>query len=398
MGSRVVITGLGPVTSIGIGSQQFNESLYLGRSGVHKATTATVQDFPVKHAGEVTQFDHQAFSRDAPMGRCAAMAMRGTQLAIEDANLTSSPDWPDHAAVCIGTTDGEAFDTDLMLSAWISSGVENMDSALVRRALAESLAPTLARQLKVRFAGSAIATACAAGNYALGYAFDLLSLGEVSVVIAGGAEAIARKSFAGFHRLGAIAQEKCQPFSVDRTGMIPAEAAGVVVMETLEHARARGARIYAEVLGYGLSCDAKHPTSPDAESIATCIRRAHRRAGIEARQVDYICAHGTGTRINDIVEAAAIRAVFEDTRPYVTSIKSILGHTMGAASALGVISSVLSITHDYIPATINCRALDVECDINCVMNEALPMKVNIVQNHGFAFGGNNAVMILGRID
>jgi 3-oxoacyl-[acyl-carrier-protein] synthase II len=281
---------------------------------------------------------------------------------------------------------------------WVRAGAAEVPSELVRRSAAEGLAASMARELELGGEAVALATACAAGNYAIGNAFDLIAGGDADVVITGGAEAMARKSYAGFHRLGAIAEFSCQPFDVSRKGMIPAEGAGMLVLESLDHALARGARIHAEILGYGLSCDAKHPTSPDADSIATCIRRAHRNARIAPAQVDYICAHGTGTKVNDVNEAAAIKAVFGNSPPPASSIKSMLGHTMGAASALGVIASVLAICNGYLPPTINCNTPDPECAIDCVPRAFRPATVRIAQNHGFAFGGNNAVVICGAFE
>ncbi len=241
-----------------------------------------------------------------------------------------------------------------------------------------------------------VSTACSAGNYAIGYGYDLIQTGEADFMFCGGADSVSRWVHAGFSRLGAIAPGKCQPFDRNRQGILTGEGAGMVVLESLDGARARGARIYAEVLGYGLNCDANHMVAPDASSIAACIRRAHENAGIRPEHVEYICAHGTGTKTNDAVETVAIREVFGERLPVISSIKSMLGHTMGAASAMGAIACALAIAQGFIPPTINFEEADPECAIDCVANQAREAHLNVVQNNGFAFGGNNAITILGN--
>jgi 3-oxoacyl-[acyl-carrier-protein] synthase II len=189
----------------------------------------------------------------------------------------------------------------------------------------------------------------------------------------------------------------CQPFDQDRKGILTGEGAGILVMESLASARARGARIYAEVLGYGLTCDALHPVAPDRDSLARCIGLAHRNAGIEPGEVDFISAHGTGTKANDVTEVGAIRQVFE-VPPPVISIKSMIGHSMGAASALASAACALAIDEGFIPPTINHNQTDPDCgpDLDCVPNQAREAELNVVQNNALAFAGNNAVLILGR--
>ncbi len=213
--------------------------------------------------------------------------------------------------------------------------------------------------------------------------------------LCGGADAVCRKTFTGFYRLGTIAPEVCQPFERDRKGILTGEGAGILVMESLDSALARGARIYAEVLGYGLNCDANHPVAPDRDSLARCIELAHRNAGVKPEDVDFISAHGTGTKANDVTESGAIRQVF-DTPPPTISIKGMLGHTMGAASALASAACALAIKEGFIPPTINHVETDPECGVDCVPNVAREAQLEVVQNNALAFAGNNAVLILGR--
>ncbi|WP_203935344.1 beta-ketoacyl-[acyl-carrier-protein] synthase family protein, partial [Virgisporangium ochraceum] len=240
-----------------------------------------------------------------------------------------------------------------------------------------------------------IPTACAAGNYAIGYGFDAVRSGEVDFALCGGADAMCRKTFAGFYRLGTIAPDLVRPFDADRKGILTGEGAGVLVLESLGSALARGARIYAEVLGYGLNCDAYHQVAPNQTSVARCMELALDNAGVKPQEVDLISAHGTGTRANDVTESRAIREVFGDDAPRTVSLKSMLGHTMGAASALAAIGCALAIGQGFIPPTINHRDTDPECDIDCVPNHAVDADLRVVQNNGLAFGGNNAVVILG---
>jgi 3-oxoacyl-[acyl-carrier-protein] synthase II len=239
-------------------------------------------------------------------------------------------------------------------------------------------------------------TACAAGNYAIGYGFDLIVLEKADLVIAGGSDAFSKVAFTGFNQFSAVAPEKCRPFDKNRKGMMVAEGAGILVLESLEHALKRKANIYAEVAGYGLSCDANHMTLPLVDGVSDCMRKAMRNAGITGKEIDYISAHGTGTIANDRSECAAIKGVFGDDSKKIpiSSIKSMLGHTMGAASALEAVSCALSIKYGTIPPTINFETLDPECDIDCVPNEARKHSVNIALNNSYAFGGNNASLVL----
>jgi 3-oxoacyl-[acyl-carrier-protein] synthase II len=214
-------------------------------------------------------------------------------------------------------------------------------------------------------------------------------------MLAGASDGISRIEYTGFNQFSAVAPEKCQPFDKNRKGMIPGEAAGILVLESLEHAVKRKAHIYAEIAGYGLSCDANHMTLAAVEGIASCMKKALREAGITREKVDYISAHGTGTPANDRAESAAIKEVFGDRYKSipVSSIKSMLGHTMGAASALEAVTCALVVQNDIIPPTINYETPDSECDIDCVPNHPRNHVVNIALNNSYAFGGNNASQV-----
>jgi 3-oxoacyl-[acyl-carrier-protein] synthase II len=271
-----------------------------------------------------------------------------------------------------------------------------VDGAVFRQAPASRLAAAVSTELGFRGESITLATACSASNYALGYGHDLIATGEADVVVAGGADSVCRWAHAGFFRLGALTAEACSPFDRERSGILTGEGGAALVLESEAHARARGARVYAELRGYATNCDAHHMVAPDADTIADCMRMAHHSAGVEPGEVDYISAHGTGTPANDSVEVRAIHEVFGQSPPPVSSIKSMLGHTMGAASGFGAIASALALAEGFLPPTINWRTPDPELGgIDPVPNRARESTVRIVQNDGFAFGGNNAITVFG---
>lgn len=282
--------------------------------------------------------------------------------------------------------------------AWLGSGARHVPASLILRYPGYAISANVAKQFDVRGPVLMIPTACAAGNYALAYAFDLLRLGKADVMLAGGAEPFSRIVFTGFNRLFAVAPERCQPFDRHRKGMLVGEGAGVLVLERLEDAAARRAKTYAEILGYGMSCDAHHMTIPHVDGVKQVMERALADAGLQPSDVDYINAHGTGTPANDRTECAAIRAVFgahADRMP-VSSIKSMIGHAMGAASALEAIACALAVQHDRLPPTINFETPDPECPIDCVPNVSRRHRVRVALNNSFAFGGNNACVVFGK--
>jgi 3-oxoacyl-[acyl-carrier-protein] synthase II len=231
---------------------------------------------------------------------------------------------------------------------------------------------------------------------------EYLRAGAADVMLAGGSDSFSRITYTGFARLGAIAPERCQPFDLNRKGMVPGEGAAVLVLEPADRAERRGARIYAELVGYGLSCDAHHMTAshPEGEGAARAMRAALADAGLNPEDVDYISAHGTGTPTNDRLETFSIKRVFGDGAPRVpiSSAKSMLGHTMGAASAIETAICALAIERSRIPPTINYETKDPDCDLDYVPNHARDLRVNVAMNNAYAFGGNNASLILKRYE
>ncbi|MFI1866460.1 beta-ketoacyl-[acyl-carrier-protein] synthase family protein [Streptomyces jumonjinensis] len=398
---RVAVTGLGAVSSVGIGVEAFTEAIREGRSGVSPIASFDSTGFRHTQAGEVHDFRPQDHLERLPAekwGRSAQFAASAARLAVRDADWDPEALSAARAGSAMGTTNGEAVAFQELTEQWLAQGIGEIDGALAAQASADRIAAAVNTELRLHGEAQTFGTACSASNYAIGYGFDLIRSGAADVMIAGGADAVNRATHAGFHRLGAIAPDLCRPFDEDRGGIMTAEGGAALVLESWDSAVSRGARIYAEVLGYGITCDAKHPTQPDRDGIAECIRLAHQDAGVKPEEVDYVCAHGTGTAANDSTEIAAVRAVFGDRIPPISSIKSMLGHTMGAASGFGALACCMALWEGFLPPTATVRSVDPALgpDLDCVPGRARPARPRIVENHGFAFGGNNAIVMLGR--
>lgn len=388
---RVVITGVGPVSPIGIGREEYCKSLLSGVSGA-----AEIESF------DTTGFDHSIACEvknlpgDEHVGRASQFALKAAQLAIEDAGISIDYIRGVPTAIYMGTTDGESQILDVFSSNFLHN--ETPDKRKALGAFPFNLSQTIARAFDLYDVElMTIATACSAGNYSIGAGYDAIRAGDADIALAGGADAVCRKAFTGFYRLGTVAPERCQPFDLNRKGILTAEGAGVVIMESLEHALDRGAHIYGEVAGYALSCDAHHAVAPDIDGVAACVDKALRLSDTSGGDVDLISAHGTGTRSNDVTECSALRKVFEDDIPPVISMKSMLGHTMGASSALAAIGCLLAMEKQMIPPTINFQTADPDCAVDCVPNKSVAADLNTVMNDGLAFGGNSAVVVLKRI-
>ena len=395
---RVVVTGLGIVSSIGTGRHAFWKAALSGKSGISRVASFDTREFRCHYAGEINDFDPEEFiaKRKARfIGRTSQLAIAAAALALEDAGASLNNGSRERTGVFIGTTMGEK-PMEESIDTWIRDGAGSMSRAKVLQSPANNIPVNIAIHFKVRGPNYLIPTACAAGNYAIGYGSDLIRKGEIDCAITGGADAFSRIAFSGFHRLYAMSPEKCQPFDRNRKGMMVGEGAAILFLESLESALGRGADIYAEIAGYGISCDAYHMTASQPDGIAKAIRKALKEADITEDEVDYICAHGTGTPGNDKNECAAIRKVFKNnyrTIP-VSSVKSMLGHPMGAASAIEALTCCLAVKENIIPPTINFETPDPQCDIDCVPNRARTRRVNIALNNGFAFGGNNSCLVL----
>ncbi len=399
---RIVVTGMGAVSSIGTGRDSFWSSLLAGRSGVSEIEGLDLSGLRTTRGGQIKDFnaaDYFAPDQRESFGRTSQLAIAGAKLALADASL-GMHDLSD-AKVCtiMGTTNGEAQVLESIQDLWLEKGEDQIPPREILKYPGNIIAMNVSRALGIDAVSIVIPTACAAGNYAIGYGFDKIRSHQASVVIAGGADGFSRVSLAGFNRMFAVAPEKCQPFDKNRKGMIVGEGAAILILESLEHALARRAPIIAEILGYALSCDASHMTIPSVEGLTAVMRGALRDAETRLDDVDYISAHGTGTQMNDKVESMAVNRVFSGRKGKVpvSSIKSMLGHTMGAASALEAIACAMAVHEDKIPPTINFETYDEECDVDCVPNFMRDLRVRTALNNSFAFGGNNACVVFSKL-
>ena len=398
MRPRVVITGIGLVTALGQGLEEFWDHLLTGVSGVSTVESFDTRAFRVHCGAEVKSFRPEPSpGRCDPeeLGRASHLAISAAAAALRDGGIATRDELGDRWSVCIGTTSGEPREIERYDDHQLAADGDGR--SLLARYPCHLLAANVAAEFGISGGVSVVPAACAAGNYAIAQAVDELRAGRADWVLAGGADCFSRITFSGFARLGAIAREQCQPFDRNRQGMIPGEGAAMVLLERLEKARARRARIYAEVAGYGLSCDAHHMTGahPDGVGAVRAMELALADARIDRREVSYICAHGTGTRSNDRVEAVAVKRVFTgDATPPLSSIKSMLGHAMGAASAIEAAVCALAVARDEVPPTINFRDPDPECDLDCVPNTYRELPVQVAMNNAYAFGGTNSSLLI----
>jgi 3-oxoacyl-[acyl-carrier-protein] synthase II len=397
----VAVTGLGTVSCVGIGIDAFTAAIRAGRVGSSEITSFDTTGFPATLACEVRGFEpRDVLERVEPdhWGPSAVFAAAAGRLAVQDAGLDPASLSGRRAGTVMGTTGGEAPVIQQLTDQWVADGFKNIDADLVTKVPANRIATAVNHELGLTGPAQTVPSACSASNFALGYAYDLIVSGEADLMVAGGADAVNRSTHAGFLQLGALATDVCRPFDVDRSGILTGEGGVALLLEPYDVAQARGARIYAELLGYGANCDARHMVNPDADSIAACIRLAQASAGVAPEQVDYVCAHGTGTPTNDATEVAAMREVFPDRLPPISSIKSMIGHTMGAASGFGAAICCKALEEGFLPPTANLRTLDpaLGAGVDPVPGVARAATPSVVQNHGFAFGGNNAITMFGR--
>lgn len=403
---RIVVTGLGLVTPLGTGHEEVWPRLLAGECGIGPVESFDTGSYRVHSGAEIKAFEPTPFFKTmAPssVGRASQLAVAAARLALGDAGLDEAGhgEEPERRGVVMGTTSGEPREVERFNDSYVAEALAEVDARFMTLYPCHSIAASIAAELGFAGPNTMIPAACAAGNYAISHAFDVLRAGRADVMLAGGADSFSRITYTGFARLGAIAPERCQPFDKNRQGMIPGEGAAVLVLETLARARGRGARIYAEVAGYGLSCDAHHMTAthPEGDGPARAMEHALRHARLKPEQVSYVSAHGTGTATNDRLETRAMRRVLgshADATP-ISSIKSMVGHTMGAASAIESAVCALAVADDRVPPTIHFEEPDPECDLDCVPNQAREVTVGVAMNNAYAFGGNNASVIFRKV-
>ncbi|MEO8277482.1 MAG: beta-ketoacyl-[acyl-carrier-protein] synthase family protein [Thermoanaerobaculia bacterium] len=404
---RVVVTGLGLVTPLGVGTAPTWQGLLAGRIATGPVRSFDAGPYRVDRGAEITGFCPEHHLQRVPaesIGRASQFAAAAARMAVADAGLDDvpSPAMAERSGVAMGTTSGEPAEIERFDDAWIAGRSAESDPRFVQRYPFHVIAQNVAAEVGFRGPVRMLPNACAAGNYAVAQATELLRSGAVDRMLAGGADIFSRITYSGFARLGAVAPDRCRPFDRERRGMIPGEGAGVLLLETLEAARARGAHIYAEVAGYGLSCDAHHMTGahPTGDGAVRAMERALSSAGAVPGDVSYVSAHGTGTQANDRVEAIAIQRLFgaRAAATPVSSIKSMIGHTMGAASAIEAAVCALAVRDGWIPPTANFVAADDDCHLDFVPNVARRLPVKLAMNNAYAFGGSNASVLFRAVD
>ena len=409
--NRVVVTGLGVVSAVGNDLPSFWKSLTEGRGGIGPLTTFDACKFDSRIAGEVKGFQPQAYgltSKDLKrMDKFVQYAVAGAHQAIRDAGLDLEKANRLRGGVLIGSGIGSLHTIEKEFQVYLEKGPAKLSPFLIPMLIVNEASGQVAITFGLKGPNSCVATACASGSHAIGDAFKILERGDADFMVCGGTEScITYLGVGGFWALKGLstrnsAPEKAsRPFDLERDGFVIAEGCGLVVLETLEYARKRGARIYAEITGYGMSCDAYHITAPDpeGEGAARAIREALGDARINPEEVDYINAHGTSTKLNDKIETLAIKKALgaHARKVMVSSTKSMTGHLLGAAGGVEFAACCLSIRDGVIPPTINYEYPDPDCDLDYVPNTARRAKVEVCLSNSLGFGGHNAALIVRR--
>jgi 3-oxoacyl-[acyl-carrier-protein] synthase II len=409
MERRVVITGVGAVTPLGNDAQSTWEALVAGRSGVDFIRAFDPSEFPVQIAGEVKDYDPAGATgpKDArKFDRNVLFALSAAKEALGDAGVNGYR--PERTGIVVGNCIGGFNELMRQYDVMRERGPDRVSPYFLANVLVDSPSGQLAIELGVRGPNYAVVSACATGSHAIGEAAELIRRGDADVVLAGGTESCVHPLIlAGFCSMRGLASgngipaQAARPFDAARAGFVIAEGAGIVVLEDLEAAQRRGARIYAEVLAYGASNDAHHMLQPDPESVgvADMMRASLARAGIAPEDVDYVNAHGTGTPLGDAAETRAIKEVFGE-HAYelaISATKSMTGHMFGAAGAVEAIASALTIHHGVIPPTINYETPDPDCDLDYVPNVAREADVKVALSNAMGLGGHNGCVLLGRV-
>lgn len=410
MRQRVVITGLGAVTPVGNDVPTMWQSLVAGKCGITGITLFDSSEIPVRIAGEVKDFDVVAlFGRRAARrnDRFTLFALEAARQAVGDARLVFDDELKRGSGVLIGTAIGGVVTLLKNYDVFNKSGYRRVSPFMVPMMMPNAASGTVAIKYGLRGPNFMIGSACATGTHAIGESADIIRRGDAQMMICGGSEAVlAPLTISAFANMGALStrndepERSCRPFEAQRDGFVMGEGAGVMVLESLEHARHRDARIYAELVGYGATADAYHITAPDegGGGAAEAMGMALKSAGLEPEDVDYINAHGTGTPLNDRMETRAIRRLFGSHADnlVVSSSKSMMGHLMGAAGAAEAIVCVKTFETGWVHPTINYEQADPDCDLDYVPNQAREVHPRVALSNSFGFGGHNACLALKR--
>jgi 3-oxoacyl-[acyl-carrier-protein] synthase II len=406
---RVVVTGIGVVTPFGHDVEGFWQALLAGRSCIAPITRLDTSDFPVHFGGQVGDVAANPFLPASLIRRndlSTNIGLLAGGLALESAGLGAMVEQKRAISVMVGSAFGATQGLQDVYNAFYLRGWRKMHPLSVTRNMFNSLSSNLSIHFKLGGSHHTVAAACASGAVAIGEAFRRIRHGEDDVVLAGGADApICGSVLAGWAHLRVLSQhpepaQASRPFDKERDGLVLSEGAAMLVLEDLQHARERGSRCWGEIVGYGANSDASHLTAPEGSGQCEAIWRALRSAGLRPEDVDYVNAHGTATRLNDETETQALHAAFGDhaCNLAVSANKSMLGHTMGASGALELIATLLTLRDGVIPPTINYRNPDPACDLDYVPNQARRRPVRLAIKNSFAFGGDNAVLVVRKVE
>jgi len=407
---RVVVTGIGLVSSLGIGTDANWQALSAGKSGVGTITKFDASAFATQIAGEVKGFDPLRFIEKKDVKKMDVFiqyAIAASQFAVDDARLTITPEMSSRVGVFIASGIGGFTTIEREHKALLDGGPRKISPFFIPSAIINLAAGQVSIRFGARGPNSATCTACSASAHAIGDAYQIIKRDAADIMIAGGSEAaITPMGIGGFGAMRALSTRNAEPerasrpFDRDRDGFVVGEGAGVMILEEYEAALRRGARIYAELVGYGMSADAYHMTAPseDGDGAFRCMRNALKDAAIEASRVDYINAHGTSTPLGDVAETRAVKRALgaHASKVVVNSTKSMTGHLLGAAGGVEAVFSALAIRDQVSPPTINLRTPDPECDLDYVPNAARKMPIRIAMSNSFGFGGTNATLVFAR--
>jgi len=405
---RIVVTGMGVVSPIGIGVPKFEESIFSGANGVKRISLFDPSSYRSQMAGEVKDFSYSRClsSKEARrMDRFTQLGMVAADEAIKEAGLNVDSETPSIIGVLVGSGVGGLTTIEREETNLLRKGPKRVSPFLIPMLITDITSAQIAIRYGFHGPNLSISTACATGNHSIGEAFKIIQRNQADVMVTGGTEAaITPLGLAGFCSMRALStrndqpEKASRPFDRERDGFVVGEGAGIVVLEELERAKKRGANIWAEIVGFGMTGDAYHVTQPmeDGSGLKMAMEQALKDAGINAEKVNYINAHGTSTSLNDKVETKAIKKLFKN-KAYqipVSSTKSMTGHLLGATGGVELISCVLALNRGLIPPTINYETFDPECDLDYVPNQARERKVEVILSNSMGFGGHNAVLIV----
>jgi 3-oxoacyl-[acyl-carrier-protein] synthase II len=408
---RVVITGLGVVTPVGNEIKEFWDSLLAGRSGVDRISLFDPSNFSSQIAGEVKNFEPEKYFPPKElrrMERFTQFALYAGKKAWEDAGLDSEDVIPERCGVLVGSGIGALGLVEKQYKVFEEKGPSRISPFLIPLMIANMATGQLAIYLGLKGPNMCVVTACASGTHSIGEAFRIIQNGNADIMIAGGAEAcVTALGVGGFCALRALStrndepQKASRPFDKERAGFVIGEGAGILVLEEYERARKRGANIYAELVGYGASCDAYHQTAPDPDGNGAylAMKWAVEDANINPEEIDYINAHGTSTQLNDKIETLAIKKLLKNHayKIGVSSIKSMIGHLIGAAGGVEAVATTLAVKHQVMPPTINYEYPDPDCDLDYVPNQAREAEIKYALSNSFGFGGHNACLVFKKM-